>query len=175
MDLLERMAAPQAMELAGVAAPEPGREGGVPRLVAHLVVLAGMLKELETQAHLVHANAEGPGFLEVHAFLKERYEEHLEQLDQVLEAIRTLDHFAPMCSCGLKEAAGCFRHTTSYETREMLTTYYGNIEAMGYLAKQIEQVAGEVEAPDVQNLMAELVGSAFKTSWMLKAVLRRGV
>jgi hypothetical protein len=54
----------------------------------------------------------------------------------------------------------------------MLMTYYVNIESMGYLAKEIERVAAEVEAPDVQNRMADLTGDAFTTSWMLKAMLR---
>jgi DNA-binding ferritin-like protein len=171
MELLELTSTPQG---AVPSAPGEPESDGVPRLVAHLVMLAGLLKELETQSHLIHANAEGPQFLSVHAFLKERYEEHLEQFDQVLETVRTLDHFVPMCSCGLQEAVGCFRHVTSYDAREMLVTYYRNIEAMGYLAKEIEQVAAQVEAPDVQNLMAELVGSAFRTSWLLKSMLRCG-
>lgn len=145
---------------------------GVARLVKHLIMLASLLKELEVQSHLVHLNAEGPNFLELHAFLKERYEEHLEQFDTVAELVRSLDHFMPMCACGLKEAMPPFKNAESYETREMLLAYYVNIESMGYLAKEIEQVAGEVGAPDVQNVMAELVGSAFKTSWFLKAMLR---
>lgn len=145
---------------------------GVARLVKHLVMLASLLKELETQSHLIHLNYEGENFLEIHAFLKERYEEHLEQFDTVAEEVRSLDHFLPMCACGLKEAMPPFQNVESYDGRSMLLAYYVNIESMGYLAKEIEQVAAEVGAPDVQNYMAELVGSAFKTSWMLKSILR---
>ncbi|MGA1670281.1 MAG: hypothetical protein ACO39F_05265, partial [Candidatus Nanopelagicaceae bacterium] len=68
---------------------------GVTRLVKHLVMLASMLKELETQSHLIHLNYEGANFLEVHAYLKERYETHLEQFDTVAEEVRSLDHFMP--------------------------------------------------------------------------------
>lgn len=146
--------------------------GGVPRLVEHLVMMASLLKELETQSHLIHLNYEGSNFLEIHAFLKERYEEHLEQFDTVAEEVRSLDHFLPMCACGLKEAMPPFKNVDSYDGRSMLLAYYVNIESMGYLAKEIEQVAAEAGAPDVQNYMAELVGSAFKTSWMLKSILR---
>lgn len=145
---------------------------GVARLARHLIMLASLLKELETQSHLIHLNAEGPNFLGLHAFLKERYEEHLGQFDTVAELVRSLDHFMPMCACGLKEAMPPFQNIESYETRSMLMAYYVNIESMGYLAKEIEQVAAEVQAPDVQNVMADLVGSAFKTSWFLKAMLR---
>ena len=145
---------------------------GVARLVQQLIALASLLKELQTQSHLIHVNYEGQNFLEVHAFLKERYEEHLEQFDQVAEQVRTLDHFMPMCACGLKEAMPPFQNVESYEGRSMLMAYYVNIEGLGYLAKELEQVAAGVGAPDVQNYMAELVGSAFKTSWMLKSILR---
>lgn len=150
----------------------PCQGDGVARLAKHLVMLASLLKELETQSHLIHLNYEGSNFLEVHAFLKERYEEHLEQFDTVAEEVRSLDHFMPMCACGLKEAMPPFQNIESHEARSMLLSYYVNIESMGYLAKEIEQVAAEVGAPDVQNTMAELVGSAFKTSWMLKSILR---
>lgn len=145
---------------------------GVALLVKHLIMLASLLKELETQSHLIHLNAEGPNFLELHAFLKERYEEHLGQFDTVAELVRSLDHFMPMCACGLKEAMPPFQNIESYETRSMLMAYYINIESMGYLAKEIEQVAAGVQAPDVQNVMADLVGSAFRVSWFLKAMLR---
>jgi DNA-binding ferritin-like protein len=155
------------------AEPDEG-SARVGRLAGQLVRLAALLKELETQAHLVHVNYESANFLEVHAFLKERYEEHLAQFDQVAELVRTLDHFLPMCSCGLAEALPPFQHVCSYEGRGMLLTYFANIESLGYLAKAIEQLAAEVEAPDVANVMAEVVGAAFKTSWMLKAMLRCG-
>ena len=145
---------------------------GVARLVQHLIMLASLLKELETQSHLAHVNYEGANFLEVHAFLKERYEEHLEQFDTVAEQVRSLDHFMPMCACGLKEAMPPFQNIESHDGRSMLLAYYVNIESMGYLAKEIEHVAAEVGAPDVQNTMADLVGSAFKTSWMVKSILR---
>jgi len=145
---------------------------GVTRLVKHLVMLASMLKELETQSHLIHLNYEGANFLEVHAYLKERYEAHLEQFDTVAEEVRSLDHFMPMCACGLKEQMPPFRNVESYDGRSMLMAYYMNIESLGYLAKEIEQVAAEVGAPDVQNYMSELVGDAFKASWFLKSILR---
>lgn len=166
----------QYEQLMTVEAPQemmaPCSDNGVRRLVQHLIMLASLLKELETQSHLIHVNLESPNFLELHAFLKERYEEHLEQFDTVAEEVRSLDHFMPMCACGLKDAMPPFVNVENYEWRSMLMAYYANIESMGFLAKEIERVAAEVGAPDVQNYMAELVGQAFKVSWMLKAVLR---
>lgn len=142
------------------------------RLIEQLILLTSMLKELETQSHLIHLNYEGDNFLSVHAFLKDRYEEHLEQFDRVAELVRSMDYWMPLCSCGLKDTLAGFQHICSHEGREMLVTYFGNIEAMGYLAKRIEPLAQEAGAPDVANAMADLVGAAFKASWFLKATLR---
>ena len=155
-----------------VEAMMPAGQCGVAELASELIKLSSLLKELQTQSHLIHVNYEGMNFLEVHAFLKERYEEHLEQFDLVAELVRTLDHFMPMCACGLKELMPEFQNVESYEGRSMLLAYYANIESMGYMAKELEAMAAQVEAPDVQNHLADLTGSAFKTSWMLKAMLR---
>lgn len=152
--------------------PQAGGQRAVAVLVEQLVMLAAFVKELESQAHLIHLNFEGPEFLAVHSFLKEQYEQHLAQFDLVGEFVRSLDFWMPLCSCGLKEAVCGFAHVESHQGRAMLVTYFQNLEAMGYLAKAIEQVAVEVEAPDVAHGMAELVGDAFKASWFLKATLR---
>ena len=56
--------------------------------------------------------------------------------------------------------------------REMLITYLGNLEKVGMQAKEIGEMAREVQAPDVENYMAELVGAMFKASWMIKSTLR---
>lgn len=151
----------------------PGSEQPeVARLITQLIMLASHLKELETQAHLIHLNYEGDNFLEVHRFLKDQYEAHLEQFDTVAELVRSMDYWMPLCSCGLKDALCSFRHVESHEGRAMLVPYMGNLEAMGFLAKTIEKVAAAAEAPDVQNAMADLVGAAFKASWFVKATLR---
>lgn len=164
---------PPASPMAGLMVSPSNEAPAVARLIEQLIMLAAFLKELETQAHLIHVGLESPIFLAVHAFLKDQYEGHLDQLDQVLEVVRSMDYFTPMCSEGLRQACCNFRHVSTYDAKDMLSTYYGNLETMGYLAKEIEQLAAKVGAPDVQNLMAELVGSAFKSSWQIKATLRK--
>jgi DNA-binding ferritin-like protein len=152
--------------------PESSPSPKVGELVQKLIMLAGYLKELETQAHLAHLNFEGENFIEIHRFLKDQYEAHLEQFDAVSEFVRSMDYWMPMCSCGLKDAVCGFKNIEDYDGRHILMTYYGNIEALGYLTKELEQAAARAEAPDVQNYMAELVGFAFKSAWFLKATLR---
>lgn len=162
--------APEVME--DPKTPEDTDAPKIGALVQQLIMMASMLKELETQSQLIHVNYESENFLGIHAFMKERYEEHLEQFDHVAELVRSLDYWMPLCSCGLKDALPGFQHICEPDGKHMLMTYYCNLEAMGYLARSLERLAATVEAPDVQNYMADLVGSAFKNTWFLKATLR---
>jgi DNA-binding ferritin-like protein len=54
----------------------------------------------------------------------------------------------------------------------MLGVYYKNLEELGMKCKKLMIVANKIEAPDVENYLAELCGEAFKASWMIKATLR---
>jgi DNA-binding ferritin-like protein len=141
-------------------------------LVSELIALAGYLKELETQAHLVHLNYEADNFLPIHAFLKDQYEAHLAQFDAVAEYVRAMDNFMPMCSCGLKESVDRFENCQTYDGMQMLMTYLMNLDGLIEKATDVESMASEARAIDVQNYMAELVSSANKASWFIKATLR---
>lgn len=150
-----------------------GGEGRKQEMLQDMVQLCSYLKELETQAHLIHLNYEGSNFMSIHAFLKEQYLQHLDQFDTVAELVRTMDMYMPMCSCGLKDQVSpCFQNVQSYAGVSMLSVYIQNLEMMGMMAKDLEKTAQAVDAPDVVNYMAELVGAAFKASWFLKASLR---
>ncbi len=72
-------------------------------LASQMVHLASTVKELQTQAHLIHFNYEGENFLSVHRFLKKQYEMLLEEFDTIGEYVRSLDYMMPMCACGLKD------------------------------------------------------------------------
>lgn len=148
----------------------PSKQGG--GLISQLIALASLLKELQTQSHLIHLNYESENFMAVHAFLKEQYEAHLEQFDTVSEFVRAQDHFMPMCACGLKDAMPAFRNCESYEARHMLMTYLANLETMIEMAITIEQMAGNERVIDAQNYMAELVAAGSKAAWFMKATLR---
>lgn len=144
-------------------------------LAGALIAMAAVAKELEIQSHLIHLNYECSNFLAVHEFLKGRYEAHLEQFDALAEFVRSMDYLMPLCRCGLESAAGCtFKHVESREPKAMLMTYFQNLEAFGMAAKELERLAGECRAVDVQNYAAELVGDSFKAAWFCKASLRNG-
>jgi len=141
-------------------------------LINNLVSLGSYVNQLYLQSHLIHLNIEGPLFLPVHEFLKEQYEAHIGQFDSLGELVRSMDYLMPMCAKGVQSACKSFKHVKSYDAREMLTVYAKNLEACGFMAKEVVGVAKEVEAPDIENYLAELVGSMFKSAWFLKATLR---
>lgn len=141
-------------------------------LINQLVAMGSYLNQLYLQSHLIHLNIEGPLFLPVHEFLKEQYEAHIAQFDAVAEFIRSMDYLMPMCARGLASAYKGFKHVKSYDARESLTVYAKNLEAAGMMAKDLGTMAKEVQAPDIENYMAELVGMMFKSAWFLKATLR---
>jgi len=166
--------APTAQEGASQTVPPTLEEkrATVEDLVFSLVALSSYIHQLYTQAHLIHLNIEAPIFLSIHEFLKDQYDTHIEQFDATAEFVRTLDNFMSMCQRGLLTAHKGFKHVKSYEAKDMLITYLKNLEDLGMRAKELGTLAREVEAPDVENYMADLVAASFKSAWFLKATLR---
>lgn len=167
-------AAPQAQDKPKGPAKAKTTTGDVGAFIQQCISLCSYFKELETQAHLIHLNYEGANFLGVHAFLKDQYNQHLEQFDTLAEFIRSMDYLMPMCGCGLKDTAPPMHAVTSYKGNEMLSVYYKNLEDMANKAKKIETAAQKISAIDIANYMADVVGQAFKAAWFIKATLRNG-
>ena len=170
---------PQAPVVQEVPQPQekpktPGKSkgGDVGSFIQQCISLCSYLKELETQSHLLHLNYEGANFLGVHAFLKDQYEAHLVQFDTLGEFIRSLDYLLPMCARGLADASPGIQHFTSYKGTDMLAVYYKNLEELGIKAKKLETIAQKINAIDVANYLADLVGQAFKAAWFIKSTLR---
>ncbi len=155
-------------------APGKSKNGDVGAFIQQCISLCSYLKELQTQAHLIHLNHEGSNFLGVHAFLKDQYEAHLEQFDTLGEFIRSMDYLLPTCSRGLAEAGTQFNHCTNYKGTEMLAVYYKNLEELGMKTKKLEPIAAKIGAIDIQNYLSDLCGQAFKAAWQIKATLRNG-
>lgn len=159
-------------------AQAPPRESGgqecdpVLAVVCALVKTASASKALELASHLVHLNYEGPGFLEIHGFLKGRYETHLAQFDSLTEFVRSLDYLVPMdIQTGLCTLCHPMPATGS-SGRELLAGYLVNLEDFGVMAKELFRAANCAEAIDVENYAAELVADTYKATWFIKALLR---
>lgn len=163
---------PSQEELEPQQEPETDKEAPVEELISSLVSLSSYVHQLYIQSHLIHLNIEGPLFLPIHEFLKEQYDAHIGQFDAIAEFVRSMDFLMPMCQRGLLTAYKGFKHVKSYEARESLTTYLKNLETCGFMAKDAGTLAKRVQAPDVENYMADLVGASFKASWFLKSTLR---
>jgi starvation-inducible DNA-binding protein len=144
----------------------------VQKLIQELVTLCSVLDKLYTQSHLIHINVEGPLFFPLHEFFKEQYEKHVEYFDKLAETIRSMDYLLPMCEKGLSEKCEGFQHVKSYDAREMCITYNTNLTNAAMTTKYIVKTSQEIEAPDVENLLADIAHFLFKSSWMLKATLR---
>ena len=144
----------------------------VDELISQLVAMGSYVNQLYTQSHLIHLNIEGPLFLPIHEFLKTQYDAHITQFDTLAEFVRSMDYLMPMCAKGLQGAYKNFKSVKSYDAREMLTVYTKNLEAGGMMAKDLGTTAKEVQAPDIENYAADLVGQMFKAAWFLKATLR---
>jgi starvation-inducible DNA-binding protein len=148
------------------------KDNCVDNLIYNMVALASYLYQLNTQAHLLHLNIESPQFLALHKFLQKQYEQHTTDFDTVSELVRSMDYLMPMCQNGLLSAYKKFPNTKTYEANDSLVTYLKNLEQGGMLGKAVVEMAKEVEAPDVENFVAEIVNNMFKSAWMLKATLR---
>jgi starvation-inducible DNA-binding protein len=166
----ESQAQPAVEETAPETVQEPAAT--LETLIFEMVSLASYIDKLYTQSHLIHLNIEGPLFLPLHGFLKEQYQAHVENFDTVAELVRSMDYLMPMCGRGLDNAYKKFKHVKSYDCKEMLIVYLKNLEDCGMMAKEVTETAKTVEAPDVENAMAELVNFCFKSAWMLKSTLR---
>lgn len=163
--------APQGEVMMVMTESEP--QYSVDGLIIAMTRLSAYLQRLYLQAHLIHFNYEAPNFLSVHKFTKKQYEQHLDQFDKTCEYIRSMDYLVPDDGKELLNYCKNFKFIKNREASEMLKTYCKNLETLGLMAKELVIAAGVVEAPDIENFFAEVCGQSFKSSWFIKASLRK--
>ncbi len=154
--------------------PQPkSKREPVSRLANELICLSSEAAQLMVQSHLIHFNYEESNFFGVHKFTKKQYQKHQEQFDRLGELVRSLDFMMPMCTKGLLGTYKKFDHVESYGGNSMLYVYYKNLENFGMNCKKVIKLAAKQEAYDIENYCSELIEDAFKSSWMIKAMLRK--
>lgn len=150
--------------------PLQGPEGSAIRTL--LLGLAAFQRELLYQAHAIHLNLTGPNFLPLHALFKSEYEQLLEQFDTSAEFLRILDVTFPLTTQALRlQLSSDFQDLQDIDTNGMLLTYHENLKTLVVAASCIEHCAAEEQMIDIANTMAEFVGAANKTAWMLRSML----
>jgi DNA-binding ferritin-like protein len=139
-------------------------------LCDQLILLSAFTHELQMQAHLLHLNYVGSNFLAVHAFLKGRYETHIEQFDTIAEFVRALGKPMPATHGELLAILPAFEHAMS--TAEcQLSNYSENLAHQACMATALESAAADQRQIDVANYMADLVADANKNQWFITATL----
>ena len=141
-------------------------------LVYKLIEFASYLYQLNTQALMLSLNLEAPYFLSVNELLKEQQKQHLCDFETVGELVRSLDYLLPMCSKGLHNAYKGFKHVKTADATQDLTCYVKNLETAGFMAKDIINMAEEVDCPDCEYHMSCVLGHFFNSAWKLKSILR---
>jgi DNA-binding ferritin-like protein len=131
-------------------------------LCDQLVVLCSYLLALRDQAHLIHLNYIGTDFISVHAYLKERYEEHLDHFDTIAEYVRAYGKMMPMSINELRNAY------PDFNGKECICAYLENITKLTDLTRAIEKTATAERSIDVANSLAEIAAAAGKTAWFLR-------
>lgn len=148
------------------ADPEP------PCLSSCLIELAGALRRLSGQAHLVHLNYEGTNFLSVHSYFGQQYVTHLEQFDKIAEHVRAADMLMPLRTDDLNCSCIPFTEPSSYDASALLLAYVQSVEAVAEHVRNLSAAAEDERAIDVVDTLGALYGDLKKTSWFVKSMLR---
>lgn len=142
-------------------------------LVERLLILSRYLRALSSLSHVLHLNYVGDGnFIEVHRYLKERYEAHLEEFDAAAEFVRALG--VPFLGTvrELHELPGGFQDLEpGCSCSDGLAAYHANLQQLIALAQTLEPIAQQARAIDVANWCAELVTTNGKACWFIRATL----
>jgi DNA-binding ferritin-like protein len=134
-----------------------------------LIILAAFLKELQTQAHLIHLNYTGSNFFSVHKFLGEQYQLHLEQFDTAAEFARALDVLIPPTAGALRSALPEFNESSDPDSQLQLLSYRSNLVMLQTIARSLAGSAEADGAIGAANFCAELEADAGKAAWFIKA------
>ena len=141
-------------------------------LVYYTVELASCMYHLNMQACLIALNLEHPNFCSLQPFLKEQADCHMKDFECLAETVRSMDYLLPMCQKGLLGYNKSFKTTKSYDAVQALQLYVKNLEDAGYKAKECHDKAKAVGAPDLENIIADVIHHMFTGAWKLKSSMR---
>ena len=122
--------------------------------------------------HQAHWNVEGSDFFALHQAFQDQYENLFQAIDEIAERIRALDSFA---AGGLSKLAG-MAGMKEFPARPSQRDYVeGLVSAHQKLLEDLvrsQELSGQINDLETQDLMTERVAWHQKTLWMLKSYLK---
>lgn len=128
---------------------------------------------LMSQTHLAHWNVEGPDFFQLHGAFETQYTALFEASDEVAEQVRSLGGYA---EGGLKRLAEIADLTPlpggRVAAKDMVAHLIEGHEKCSAAAKEVENVSGEADDLESQDLAIARRQFHQKTIWMLTSFLK---
>lgn len=120
-----------------------------------------------------HWNVEAANFSELHKFFEAQYERLDDEIDEIAERVRAIDHFA---AASMHEYLRLTRISESCEkavdARHMISTLMTDHEALIRHLRQDLQTCAELGDAGDSDFLTGLLEDHEKMAWMLRAHLR---
>ena len=136
------------------------------QLLADSYVLMG-------QTHLAHWNVEGTDFFQLHAAFQSQYEELFAAVDEIAERVRSLGAYAEGGLDRFAELTSLSPLPVGRQSgKEYVAQLIDSHEKVASTAKQLEQVAGDTDDLETQDLAIGRRQVHQKVIWMLTSYLK---
>jgi starvation-inducible DNA-binding protein len=122
--------------------------------------------------HQAHWNVEGSDFFALHKAFQEQYENLFEAIDEIAERVRALDHFAVGGLSKLADMAEMDEFTAQVPQKDYVAGLVVAHEKLLEDAMGAQEIAGQVNDLETQDLLTERIAWHQKTLWMLKSYLK---
>ncbi len=128
---------------------------------------------LMSQSHLAHWNVEGPDFFQLHTAFETQYRELFEASDEIAEQVRSLGGFA---EGGLKRYVELADLTPMpggrMAAKDRVAHLIDGHEKCSAAAKEVENLSGEADDLESQDLAIARRQAHQKAIWMLTSFLK---
>ena len=124
------------------------------------------------QLHAFHWVYRGEGFIYLHPFFGDDYQNTYESIDRYAEEILTLNYLPPTRLSEYLSLSTSIKELGDIEAREqMLSVAASGHNALGEIIKSILPYSDECEAHDISNYLAERQAYHYKQAWFYNAEL----
>jgi starvation-inducible DNA-binding protein len=153
----------------GIGLPEKSRRvmsDELNRLLADTVVLYMKTRNF-------HWNVTGANFSELHHFFEDQYEALDENMDEIAERIRALDHIPAGALADYLKLTRLAEASGHLPAQAMLTTLLADHEQMARQLREAIEVADDLDDTGTEDFLTGLMEGFEKSAWMLRAYTRQ--